>query len=89
MIEDMGCPGSVPKDSTDVIDMVQVLRELTSMGQEEEDDDNSSDRCDRCRSNTLGKYTHVYQSQILLTPYVFGLEQMWMTEAPCPPKLRP
>ncbi len=32
MLEDMGGPGSTPRDATDVVDMVQVLRELTSFG---------------------------------------------------------
>lgn len=32
MIADMGGPGSVPNGPSDVVDMVQVLRELTSMG---------------------------------------------------------
>ena len=32
MISDMGGPGSTPIDSSDVVDMVHVLRDLTSMG---------------------------------------------------------
>ena len=32
MLEDMGGPGAVPKGPEDTVDMVAVLRELTSMG---------------------------------------------------------
>ena len=35
MIADMGGPGSVPNGSSDVVDMVQVLRELTTMGSDD------------------------------------------------------
>jgi ankyrin repeat protein len=37
MIADMGGEGSVPRDASDVVDMVQVLRELTSMGVDDDD----------------------------------------------------
>ena len=35
MIAGMGGLGSVPKDKTDVVDMVQILTDLTSMGLDE------------------------------------------------------